>query len=301
MTRADVRGLLGAPQVSSTYWGFDLFRAETEQTEVVFAVTPWPVPFWGFRDRLQRYTLIAYDPSGLAAAVASGVFRKRSKGGGIPSIRDDFPSLHLRAGELMFSVDPEGAREPGLLVSPRGRGPFLRDAHSSKGCTTVLGCGDRGCGDQLSVDGGPVRKLPVRAVHKYWLRDGERDSWLEGVDPQGRDSQTPWLETLVALQIAAGEHLLEFSAKHLGGRASLKLACRAGEVTYLVISASDNKKFLSPALVDWRIDRRETMPECFAGRPLVLLHDGGWQVEFDENEERRGKTRLPDPPVGGGP
>jgi len=33
MERSAVRSLLGVPQFSSVYWGFDLFRTDTEQTE----------------------------------------------------------------------------------------------------------------------------------------------------------------------------------------------------------------------------------------------------------------------------
>ena len=128
----------------------------------------------------------------------------------------------------MFFVDPEGDREANLLVSPRGRDAFLQHARSSNDCTVVLGCGDRGCGDQLSVDAGPVRRLPVRTVHAYWFRKGERDSWSQGVDPHSSDTRMPWLEAIVALKLTAGEHALEFSAKHLGGRTSLKFECRPG-------------------------------------------------------------------------
>lgn len=284
MERAAVRSVLGAPQLSSAYWGFDLFRADTEQTDVVFALTPWPIPFARITDQLQRYTLVAYDTNGGASAVATGIFRRPASWRNVSPIQSDFPSLHLRAGELMFFVDPEGAREVNLLVSPRGRDAFLQHARSSNGCTALLGCGDRGCGDQLSVDAGSARRLPVRTAHAYWFRPGERDSWLQGVEPHGSDARMPWLEALVALKLAAGERLLEFSAKHLGGRSSLKFVCRPGEVTYLVVSASNNGRFLNPALVDWQIDRSDTMPERFARRPLVLLDDGQWYVDANPSE-----------------
>ena len=129
MDRAAVRSVLGSPLLSSAYWGFDLFRADTEQTEVVFAVTPFPVPFARLKDRLQRYTLVAYDADGRPSMVATGLFRKPAKWRNVSPIQSDFPSLHLRAGELMFFVDPEGARDVNLLVSPQGRDIFLRHAH----------------------------------------------------------------------------------------------------------------------------------------------------------------------------
>jgi len=88
----------------------------------------------------------------------------------------------------------------------------------------------------------------------------------------------------VALKLAAGEHILEFSAKHLGGKASLRLVCLPGEVTYVVLNASSNKSFWNPRLVDWQINRSDKMPECFARRPLVLLDDGKWYVDANASE-----------------
>ena len=74
MERAAVRGVLGTPQFSSTYWGFDLFRADTEQAEVVFAVTPWPIPFARIKDQFHRYTLVAYDANGRVQRVGKRTF-----------------------------------------------------------------------------------------------------------------------------------------------------------------------------------------------------------------------------------
>lgn len=279
MGRADVCNVLGVPRFSSPYWGFDLFRADTEQTEVMYAVTPWPIPFARIKDRLQRYTLVAYDTNGRVSAVDTGLFRRPAAWRNVSPISFDFPSLHLRAGDIMFLVDPEGAREVNLLVSPRRRDAFLQNARHSKECTAVLGCGGTGCSDQVSVDAGPVRRLPVRTAHSYWFKDDKRDSWLDGVEAHGSDASMPWLEALVAINLAAGEHSLAFSAKHLGGSSSLKVVCRPGEVTYVVISASSNKSFWNPALVAWQVNQSDAMPKSFARRPLVLLDDGQWYVD----------------------
>ncbi len=284
MGRAAVQGVLGAPQLASIYWGFDLFRIDTEQTNVVVAVTPWPIPFARIKDQLQRYTLVAYDAKGLSGALATGVFRRPIAWRNVSPIESDFPSLHLRASNLMFFVDPEGAREVNMLVAPNGRDAFLQRARTSSGCTLVLGCGSRGCGDQLAIDAGPARRLPVRNAHSYWFRQSERDSWLQGIEPHSKETHMPWLETLVAVKLAAGEHVLEFSAKHLGGKGSLNFACRPGDVTFLVVNASDNGSFMQRALVDWQIDRTDTMPERFARRPLVLLDDGQWYVDAEPSE-----------------
>jgi len=94
----------------------------------------------------------------------------------------------------------------------------------------------------------------------------------------------PWIEMLVALKLAPGERVLEYSAKHLGGKTSLKLVCSPGEVNYVVLSATSNESFWNPALVDWQIDRTDMMPERFARRPLVLMYDGQWYVDANPNE-----------------
>lgn len=279
-----VRNVLGAPRLSSTYWGFDLFRADTEQSDVVFAVTPWPIPIDRIKDQLQRYTLVAYDEHARASAVASGIFRKPTAWRNVAPIEADYPSLHLRAADLMFFVDPEGARDVNMLVAPAGRDAFLQRARTSTGCTAVIGCGDRGCADQLAADAASVRRLPLRNAHAYWFRAGERDTWLRGVAPHSADARMPWLETLVAVRLAAGEHTLEFSARHLGGSTAFKFACRPGEVGYLVVNATDNGRFMKRALVDWQIERADTMPERFARRPLVLLDDGHWYLDAEPSD-----------------
>jgi hypothetical protein len=88
----------------------------------------------------------------------------------------------------------------------------------------------------------------------------------------------------VALKLADGEHTLEFSAKHIGGRTSFRLTCRPGEVTYLVISATSNEGFWNPTLSDWRIDRNDMIPERFVRRPMILLDEGQWYVDTSLNE-----------------
>lgn len=281
MDRAAVRGILGAPRLSSAYWGFDLFRTEADQSRTVYAVTPWPIPFARLTDQLQRFTLVAYDAQERASAVASGIFRKPAdwRRGSPPPL--DHSSLHLRAGELMFFVDPEGARDVNLLAAPRLRDAFLERARASSACTVVIGCGDRGCSDQLSVDAGPARRLPLRTAHAYWSRKGERDSWLRGVEAYGGDARLPWLEALVAVKLAPGDHVLEFSARFLDGRTSLSFACVPGEVTSVVIDAASKEGFWKQELVDWRVERNAALPERFARRALIVLDDGQWYVDAE--------------------
>lgn len=284
MARASVRAALGEPRFSSAYWGFDLFRAGTEQAAVAFAVTPWPIPFARIKDQLQRYTLVAYDRGGRASAVATGILRKPPDWRNVSPISTDFPALHLRAADLMFFVDPEGARDVNLLAAPARRDVLLQQAGSSTACTVVLGCGDQGCADQLALDAEPARRLPVRTAHAYWMRGSAKDSWLQEVEPPGSDARMPWLETLVAIRLAAGEHVLEFSAKHLDGKHALNFTCRPGELSYLTINAKLKAGFMRQELVDWRFSRATAMPEAFQRRPLVLLEDGQWHIDAEPGQ-----------------
>lgn len=281
MGRAAVRAAWGQPLLSSASWGFDLFRAETTQSDTIVALTPWPIPFARVTDKLQRYTLVAYDASdrAVAVAVADGLFRRPAAWRNVSPIEFDFPALHLRAGDLMFFVDPEGARHENMLVIGSARDAFLQKAASASGCTLVLGCGDRGCGDQLSIDASPPRRLPLRTAHAYWLKATERATWLQGIEVSADTIKAPWMEALVAVSLTPGEHAIEFSAKHLDGKHAERLVCRPNSVSYWVVTASDNGSFLRHALVDWQVERADAMPARFARRPLVLIDDGQWYVE----------------------
>jgi hypothetical protein len=258
--RAAVRGMLGEPLLSSTQWRFDLFRESTVQTMVPIVLTPIPVPMGRMKDQLLRYTLVSYDTAGRVTALATGIFSKPSEFRRLSPIERDYLALHLRTGELMFFVDPEGERGENLLLAPGSRDAVLHRVHSPSECTVVMGCGDRGCGDRLAVDGVKSQPLPLRIVQLYWMKADARKSWLKGTSPSGSEP-LPWLETLVAMQFPPGVHTLKFSIRHLGGEHEVSLACRPGEIKYLVLSATD--------LLD-------DMPDRFARRPLVLLYDGRW-------------------------
>jgi hypothetical protein len=184
----------------------------------------------------------------------------------------------------MFFVDPEGARRENLLVAPGARDAFLQRAASASACTVVIGCGDRGCGDLLTIDANPPRRLPLRIAHAYWIKTAERETWLQGIDVPADSATSPWIEALVALRLAPGEHVLEFSARHLDGTHAERFACRPRSVSYWVVSASDNGSFMHHALVDWHVERAETMPARFSRRPLVLMDDGQWYVEPEPQE-----------------
>lgn len=279
MNRTDVRTLLGTLRLSSKYWGFDLFCSDTEQTETIFAVTPWPVPFTQITDHLHRYTLVTYDIYDHTTAVSTGLFRKPAEWRNVFPIKHDYPALHLRSAELMFYLDPEGSRDINMFITPSKRDLFLQDFHSSDKCLALIGCGDRGCPDLLSIDKGQTKRLPIRNTNAYWFLHEDQSSWLKDIEPSLKNTQMPWLETLVVFKLSSGEHIFDFSAKYLEGTHSLNLECRPGEVTYIEINASYNNSFWKSELTDWKIKQSNSMPKIFTKRPLLLLNDGQWYID----------------------
>lgn len=274
--RAGVHDAMGAPLFTGSDPSFDLFREPTSQTIVPVALTPWPVPFGRMRDELLRYTLVAYDPAGHVSALDSGLFRRPSAFRRLDAAGSEHGALHLRAGEWMFFVDPEGERRENLLLAPAGRDAFLASSRRESACTLVVGCGARGCPDRLAVDGQPARLLPLRIVQLYWLKPGAgRAAWLAGTSSSGAEALA-WLETLVALSLSPGEHVLRFSSSRLKGGHATAVACLPGDVGYLVVDARADARPLGGEVVDWQVERLEAMPEAFVGRPLVVLYGGEW-------------------------
>ena len=108
-SRADVQAALGEPWLLSTFWRFDVFRAEDEQTEVDFLVAIWPVPIGVFTMKVGGYVLVAYDPAGRVAQVASGSASRGSL------VRED---LMLRTDDLTLANEPIDERGLQLFADP---------------------------------------------------------------------------------------------------------------------------------------------------------------------------------------
>jgi hypothetical protein len=295
--RADLHASLGKPHISSAAFSFDVFRSGTTQGNVIVAITPIPVPFAYISDDLHRYTLVTYDTQGRANAVASGIARRPAEWRNASPVRNDFRAVHLRAGDILFFVDPEGARQENLLAAPPARDAWLRQRAGQPGrCTIVIGCGPRGCPDQIAVDNAPPRRLPLRTALAFWFQPGEPDAWRQGLEtPRGLGIQhdpkpqqalgtlpgPSWQEALVALDLPAGEHNLAFSARHLDGAATIRQSCTSGEIAWLTVDAAANTGFWRQSLEDWRTDRTAAMPASLARRPLVLMDDAAWYVPPD--------------------
>ncbi|QSX34996.1 hypothetical protein JYB87_07200 [Shewanella avicenniae] len=285
MDEEAVHKVLGTPHLTNAYWGFELFIAEIEQTDVLYALTPWPVPIAHLTDKLQRYTLVTYDSHHKVSDIATGIFRRPASWRKVSPIQHNFMALHLRAAELMFFVDPEGERQVNLLATPHRRDSYFSAASEGRSCLVVFGCGNDGCADQVSVDAKPVSRLPLRQSLAYWFQEGERERWLEDIEPTDEAAKKPWVESLIAIQLTDGEHHFYFSSKYLGGQGALSLNCAQGEMIFVTIHASSNESFWRPELIDWRFDITNTLPEHFMRRPLVMMDDGKWYVSLSVDSQ----------------
>jgi len=274
--RAAVRQSLGEPLFASRYWQFDLFRASAEQTEVAFALTPWPVPFARFKDQLLRYTLVTYDADGLADDVVSGLFRKPAEWRSASPIESDYMDLHLRAGDLLLLVDWGLPRKLRLMAMQEGRDRYLASLRRAGECTLVLGCGEAACGDRVSIDGADPVDLPLRMNPGGWAGDDGTDEWPPGSGTSAGDGKGPWLEVLMPLTLPDGEHSLGFSARFLDGDIDVPLDCDAGQLLFGEINAQAEDGTWRQKLVEWRIDFSKDMPAAFRPRPLVLTEDESW-------------------------
>jgi hypothetical protein len=128
------------------------------------------VPFAHVTDELFRYTLVAYDAAGRAEAVATGLFCRPTDWRNISPIRTDCPAIHLRAGSILFYADPERERREYILAAPLARDRVLATPPPQDACAVVLGCGQSGCPDLLTIDGGEAKRLTLRTAIIYWLR-----------------------------------------------------------------------------------------------------------------------------------
>ena len=252
-SREAVHGELRKPLYSSKYWGFDLFRDEASQSQTVYAITPWPIPFAHLTDDLRRYTLITYDASNHVRSLKSDIFRKVPNWRSVSPIQNDYLSLRISGDGLTLLLD-RGVSGENLLVAGVNRDAYFKRLGTSPTCTMVVGAGSRGLGIKLSVDGGKGLSLPTR-IPEY-----------QGV------------ETLVAIKLAPDDHDLVFSSKYIDGNTIRKLACQPGDVKYLQVDITGTAK---DKTIAWQVDQWDAMPSDFVERPLVLVYDGEWQVEVE--------------------
>lgn len=285
MNREAVRASFGEPVITSRYWGMDLYRDASSQTEVLLTVV---IPSGWITDDIYRYTLVAYGEGGVVQSTATGLHRKPSSWRTASPVEYDHLTLSLRAGDITFVTEWDDRYET-LLATPARRDEYLALARSSPRCTVVIGCGTLECSKNLRVDDGPTLPLPCR------LKTRNFDAGALELLRQGREEEyensypLTTYETVAALSLAPGSHKLKAwgGSGHQGnrwarfsGEATTTFTCRAGEILYLVIDVSAKEyDWWGAQGVEWRVDVQERMPEIFLDRHLVLYRGDQWLVE----------------------
>jgi len=271
MDSESVRNTLGDPRIASRYWGVEVFREATSQTQVPFIM----IPFGVIKDDIYRYTLVSYDIDKVAEFVATGLHRRATQqwSGGGRAYKWENPTLYLQAGDFTFIMGVQDGFET-LLLAPARRDIYLQLAQSPTQCTAVVGCGSHNaCSSTLSVNNGPPLRIPFRII--------------------GFDS-------IAALSLMPGEHILkalegrwehgEYPSLPISGQQTINFTCQAGEVLYVVIhvSVKEHSVWWGASGIEWSIDLHKDMPEFFVDRHLLLFRGDQW---FVNPEQRISLTR----------
>jgi hypothetical protein len=254
-----VHSTLGDPFFASRYWRIDVFRDSSSQVEIPFAITPWPVPFARLKDDIYRYTLVAYNEDQLAEDTGTGILRRPSKFRIVSPIKNTNMTLQVEAGDFTF-VNEQNDRYDTLLVKPARWHEYLKLIRFSKHCAAVIGCGcERGCSDELSVDGGVSLPVPLGTLLKLNLN----------------------INPVAAINLLPGTHTFNISASHLKGEQTVSFSCQEGEVLYFVIDifAKEYSKWFGASDIEWKIDQSKDMPSIFTDRDLILYRGEQWIVD----------------------
>lgn len=256
-SRAAVRSALGAPTWSDDALGFDAWRIADRQWNIaagVLGVNPAPVaipyafPTW--RNHF-AYVLIAYD----GREIVSGL--------DVESGRKGYGILLEADGLLIESEWDESAAQLGLQ-GPR-LDAYLERMRRDPECLCVFGAEPGWNALRLAIDG---QALDV----------GDSAFSLDGI----RTIPATWL---ALARVAPGEHRVEARELENDRRHSTSIRCAAGELVYLkarietvtaeVVGAFGVRRQKEQSL-GVGFETTATMPEDFAGRPLMLYSAGRW-------------------------
>ncbi len=286
--RADIEAVhntMGNPLLASRYWGVELFRDAGSQTEIPIAFV---IPFAKIKDDIYRYTLVSYDNHYCAESVATGILRKPSAWRSVSPIKHNYLTVHLQTPDFTFACGWEDRHET-LLAAPPRRDAYLERARFSSQCTAVIGCGTRGCSNNLSIDGGQSLPLPCRLRLTNLdpnaltlLREGNKEEYEKRYP-------TVQYDTVAAISLAPGNHTLKawggrWQSGTLGGlfsgEKSISFSCRQGEIVYIIIDVFAKEYIWWGAKdIQWEIEVHKDMPEIFADRHLVLYRGDQWFVD----------------------
>ena len=254
-SRADVQAALGEPWLRSIFWRFDVFRAEDEQTEVDF--------------------LVAYDPAGRVAQVASGSASRGSL------VRED---LMLRTDDLTLAIEPIDERGLQLFADPARLPGYLERRRGSPTCTLVLACDftsareswpDAGCPDRVVIDDDePLDPRPV-----FGRCDAGRSCPPNAV----RDGFYVRVPLLYAVALSPGRHRLVLTSSIFKGGGESALDCVGGEVRYGVIRGLLDRHWWGPqaSTLNATVIFSEGPPANLASYGVALYRRDRWLVESE--------------------
>lgn len=252
-TRDQVRASLGAPLLADPGGRAEVFRVSGKQHQMALFFVPYPVPMPLPGEQQEGYTLVAYDPAGVLAAVDAGL--------ATAAVFGRTRSLVLLAGDFEF-VHAQADR---LLVTQER---YLRDEAGTTDptdCTVLVGC-ERTCDDTglgsladascsvcwtyLQVDDRPAQQLPLldwvmwplgesstetRAVHETTCRD------VGGSVMQDHCSLLQ--HQLVPLRLAPGLHTLRATSRPVDGEAAGEFSCVAGEIVFATLTGQVTERY----------------------------------------------------------
>lgn len=245
-TRAQVRSLLGEPQLASEYWRFDLFRFSGKNISIGLI---YLVPFSVTQD-VDALALVSYDAEGKVAAFDKGSSRA------LPGWGEYEPPIKLEAGDLTAAV--QVGRITSIYVSAQNRDAYL-DGHGAHAqCTVLVGCdGGSQCFSTWTLDGKPRPPLAWNTPTATRTLGGPKPppypvrAWV-----------TPEL-------ISPGEHQVQVLERNRVV-ADATLDCGAGQVIYM--------------LVDRPVQIFREAPERFSSLPMLIYRDA-WLLPQEPGHE----------------
>jgi len=245
-TRAQVRALLGEPQLTSEYWRFDLFRFSGKNIDIGLL---YIVPFSVTQD-VDALALVTYDSDGKVVAFDKGSSHA------LPGWGQHDPPLKIESGEL--TVVTQVGRTTSLYASAPLRDAYLDAYASHDRCTVLMGCDREGqCLRAWTLDG--VSQQPLT-----WMPPAVATAPRSSVPPP-----YPVAAWLTPYLIAPGAHELQL-LENRKSVASAVLNCAAGETLYV--------------RVDRTIEMFRESPDAFSTLP-TLIYRNGWLVPQEPGHE----------------
>ncbi len=303
--RAEVRGALGEPWLSSERRRIDVFRTTGKQRNAMLIFAPYPIPLPSFSKRYRGITLVSYDAAGRVGSAESGFTTS--------TLGQPNSSFGIAAGDYLL-VDGTLGRT--LSVSLARFAADLGDRAAAPGCLLLVACDTNrpahaayrsveamaaapdgaggACWNQLTIDGADRQRLTLFNAWYYtapasWPSARARELGAElcredsGFCFVGHDYFAP-------VQIAPGAHRLRFSAKAIEGELAGELSCQPGEVVFAKLVSETRETYgfgrqllhgLKLAAATGRVEISRELPASLARHTVLLAEAGKWLLPDD--------------------